>query len=277
MYISRKKFRPTWYVPASIAEDHRKKGDPLPDKIPPGPLNPLGEYALYLNMPSYLIHGTNKPASIGLRTTNGCVRLYPEDVKRLFDSTPVYTPVQIVNQPFLIGQRDGVFYMEAHASPAASDDTKLKKAYSLLRKIEMDSGRTFDWNEINKVVSQVRGIPVPISESHHGGATDVAKPIRLKHPEKLYGKPDVPELRTNAWYVMAALARDKVEARRLAAMINHQGPQIPARVLSGYGRHRVLAGPFDNLTKAEDAMKRLKIDLEIDGVLVDPAEKKPPG
>ena len=135
MDIRRKKFRPTWYVPASIAEDHRKKGDPLPDKIPPGPLNPLGEHALYLSEPSYLIHGTNKPASIGLRTTNGCIRLYPEDIKRLFDSTPVKTPVQIVTQPFLIGQRDGVFYMEAHAPPAASADAELKKS---LYKIEKD-------------------------------------------------------------------------------------------------------------------------------------------
>jgi L,D-transpeptidase ErfK/SrfK len=71
MYIERKKFRPTWYVPASIAEDHRKKGDPLPAKVPPGPLNPLGEHALYLSKAGYLVHGTNKPASIGLRATNG--------------------------------------------------------------------------------------------------------------------------------------------------------------------------------------------------------------
>jgi len=96
MYVERKMFRPTWYVPASIAEDHRKKGDPLPAKVPPGPLNPLGEYALYLSASRYLIHGTNKPASIGLRATNGCIRLYPEDIKRLFENTPVKTPVRIV-------------------------------------------------------------------------------------------------------------------------------------------------------------------------------------
>jgi hypothetical protein len=85
MYVARKATRPTWHVPASIAEDHRKKGDPLPAKILPGPQNPLGEYALYLSKPTYLIHGTNKPASIGLRATNGCIRLYPEDVKKLTD------------------------------------------------------------------------------------------------------------------------------------------------------------------------------------------------
>jgi L,D-transpeptidase ErfK/SrfK len=89
MYVQRKATRPTWHVPASIAEDHRKKGDPLPAKVLPGPQNPLGEYALYLSKSGYLIHGTNKPASIGLRATNGCIRLYPEAVKKLYENTPV--------------------------------------------------------------------------------------------------------------------------------------------------------------------------------------------
>ena len=274
MVIMRKKFRPTWYVPASIAEDHRKKGDPLPDKIPPGPLNPLGEHALYLNKSSYLVHGTNKPASIGLRTTSGCIRLYPEDIKRLFESTPVTTPVRIVNQPFLIGQRDGVVYMEAHTPPAASGNAELKKAYAKLKKIEKRSGHAFDWNKVKEIVSEVRGIPVPVSEIRPGGITGVTETIRLRHPDKLYGKPEVPELKTDAWYVMAAVLPDKVEAQRLAAMINHQGPQIPARVLSAIGRHRVLAGPFNNISEAKDAVKRLKIDLEIYGILVEPKQKK---
>ena len=88
MYIVRKTFRPTWYVPASIAEDHRKKGDPLPAKIPPGPLNPLGDHALYLSRSSYLIHGTNKPASVGLRATNGCIRLLSGRHRETFRKHP---------------------------------------------------------------------------------------------------------------------------------------------------------------------------------------------
>jgi L,D-transpeptidase ErfK/SrfK len=80
MRVERKAARPTWYVPASISEDHKKKGDPLPSEVPPGPLNPLGEWALYLSKSGYLIHGTNKPASIGLEASNGCIRLYPENV-----------------------------------------------------------------------------------------------------------------------------------------------------------------------------------------------------
>jgi L,D-transpeptidase ErfK/SrfK len=270
MYVKRKKLRPTWYVPAPIAEDYRKKGDPLPPKVPPGPLNPLGEHALYLSEPEYLVHGTNKPASIGLRATNGCIRLYPEDIKRLFENTPVKTPVRIVNQPYLIGQRDGIIYLEAHKPFEESGTAELKKAYAKLRNIEKKSGHTLDWEKVKAAVAEARGIPVPISEISHGSAKDVTETIKLKHPGNLYGKPEIPELKTDAWYVLAATLRDKVDALRLAAIINHQGPQIPARVLSKGDRHRVLAGPFNNMSEAKDAAKRLKIDLEIDGILIEP-------
>jgi L,D-transpeptidase ErfK/SrfK len=269
MYVNRKKFRPTWYVPASIAEDHRKKGDPLPPNVPPGPLNPLGEHALYLSMSGYLIHGTNKPASIGLRATNGCIRLYPEDIKRLYEVTPVKTPVKVVNQPYLVGQRDGIVYLEAHTPFEESGTSELKKAYAKLKKIEKKSGHALDWQKIKKTVAEARGFPVPISVIIPGSEKDITKTIKLMHPDRLYGKPEVPELKTDAWYVLAGVLREKADAQRLAAIINHQGPQIPARVLSKGDRHRVLAGPFDNKSEARDAAKRLKIDLEIDGVLVE--------
>jgi L,D-transpeptidase ErfK/SrfK len=273
MHITRKKFQPTWYVPASIAAEHRKKGDPLPARVPPGPLNPLGEHALYLSQAGYLIHGTNKPASIGLRATNGCIRLYPEDIKQLFDTTPVKTKVKIINQPYLTGRRNGMVYLEAHRPFEESSIAELKKVYTKLRKIETDTGHALDWDKVEKVLAETRGIPVVVSAIGAGGETTVEETIRLRHPYELYGQPQVPEFRTDAWYVLAATLRDKVEARRLAAILNHQGPQIPARVLSKSGRHRVLAGPFDNKGEAENASKRLRIDLEIDGILVAPEQQ----
>jgi L,D-transpeptidase ErfK/SrfK len=273
MYVKRKKIRPTWYVPASIAEDHRKKGDPLPAKVPPGPLNPLGDYALYLSKSGYLVHGTNKPASIGLRATNGCIRLYPEDIERLFENAPVKTPVRIVNQPYLVGQRDGIIYLEAHTPFEGSGTAELKKAYAKLRNIEKKSGHALDWKKVGKVIGEARGFPVPIFDINQGGEKVVAETTKLWHPGKLYGKPEIPELKTDAWYVLAATLRDKVDALRLAEIINHQGPQIPARVLSDSDSHRVLAGPFNNMSEAKDAVKRLKIDLEIDGILVEPVKE----
>jgi L,D-transpeptidase ErfK/SrfK len=267
MYVTRKKHRPTWYVPASIAADHRKKGDPLPRSVPPGPLNPLGEYALYLSEAGYLIHGTNKPASIGLRASNGCIRLYPEDIERLFKKTVVKTRVHIVNQPYLVGQRDGVVYLEAHTPFEESGTANWKQVYAKLQKIEKRSGNPLDWQKVRQVVLDARGFPVPISAPRPGHDTAAADIIRLRHPGQLNGQPVIPEFQTDAWYVLAASLRDKVDALRLAAIINHQGPPIPARVLSKGGRHRVLAGPFDDRRAAKDAAKRLKIDLELDGVL----------
>ncbi|HJW30502.1 MAG TPA: L,D-transpeptidase family protein [Saprospiraceae bacterium] len=274
MYVERKATRPTWHVPASIAKDHRKKGDPLPAAVLPGPQNPLGEYALYLSKSGYLIHGTNKPASIGLRATNGCIRLYPEDVKKLYENTPVKTPVYIVNQPYLIGQRNGVVYMEVHAPPKDLDAVEFDKIYTKLRNIEKESGRTLEWSKVKKVLAEARGIPVPIFEIRQGSGKGVAETIEVKHPDELYGRPEIPELKTDAWSVLAADVRDEIDAVRLSAIINHQGPQIPARVLSKNDSYRVIAGPFNDIREAKDAAKRLKIDLEIDGKLIEPDKKK---
>jgi len=274
MYVARKATRPTWHVPASIAKDHLKKGDPLPAKVLPGPQNPLGEYALYLSKLTYLIHGTNKPASIGLRATNGCIRLYPEDVKKLYENTPVKTPVSIVNQPYLLGQCNGVVYMEVHAPPEDLDAAEFDKIYMKLRNIEKESGRKLDWSRVKEVLAEARGIPVPIFEIRQGGERGTVKTVEVKHPEKLYGKPEVPELQMEAWYVLAADLRDEMEALRISAMINHQGPQIPARVVSKSDSYRVMAGPFNDMGEAKDAAKRLKIDLEIDGILIEPVKKR---
>jgi L,D-transpeptidase ErfK/SrfK len=273
MHVARKAVRPTWHVPASIAEEHRKKGDILPAAVPPGPENPLGEYALYLSKSGYLIHGTNKPASIGLTATNGCLRLYPENVKILFDDTPVKTPVLIVNQPYLIGQRNGVLYLEAHSPLEGSSALELKKLHAKLRAIEKKAGRGLDWKKVNDVQAAARGVPVPIFELRQGSEIEAAKPVELEHPEILYGKPEIPALKLRAWYVLAADVPDKIEAQRIAAIINHQGPQIPARVFQKSDSYRVIAGPFDDDSEAKKAAKRLKIDLEIDGIVIEPFKK----
>lgn len=274
MRVVRKAVRPTWHVPASIAREHREKGDILPATVPPGPENPLGEYALYLSKSGYLIHGTNKPASIGLTATNGCMRLYPENVKMLFDDTPVKTPVLIVNQPYLIGKRNGVLYLEAHAPLDESGVLALKKLHAKLRAVEKGAGRRLDWKKVKEVQAEARGIPVPIFELRQGSEIKAAKPVEVEHPERLYGKPEVPALKLHAWYVLAADVPDKIQAQRIAAIINHQGPQIPARVFEKSDNYRVIAGPFNDGGEAKEAAKRLKIDLEIDGIVIEPVKNE---
>ncbi len=112
---------PHWYVPWSVQQEHRKAGNPLPSIVPPGPENPLGRHVLQLNMPGYLIHGTNKPWGVGMRVSHGCVRLYPENIELLYSLVMPGETVHLVNQPYLLGQKDGQVYMEAHA--VLEDDT----------------------------------------------------------------------------------------------------------------------------------------------------------
>ena len=112
--VVNKLYNPTWQPPASIIKEHALKGEPLPTKVPLGPLNPLGEFAIYLSTPGYLIHGTNRPGGIGLRTTSGCIRLFPEDIKSLYNLVTIGTPVKIVHEPYKIGIRNRNLYIEAH-------------------------------------------------------------------------------------------------------------------------------------------------------------------
>jgi L,D-transpeptidase ErfK/SrfK len=114
---------PSWWVPASVRQEHAEMGDPLPSVVPPGPDNPLGTRVLKLDMPGYLIHGTNQPYGVGMRVSHGCVRLYPENIEYLYTLIGVGEVVTILNEPFQIGSKDGVLYFEAHAP--LEDDTRL--------------------------------------------------------------------------------------------------------------------------------------------------------
>ena len=112
--ITNKKKDPSWRPPESIRKEHAEKGDPLPRVVPAGPNNPLGAYAMRLGMPSYLIHGTNKPLGVGMRVSHGCIRMLPEDIEHLFAQLPVGTQVNIVNQPVKAGWYGGKLYLEVH-------------------------------------------------------------------------------------------------------------------------------------------------------------------
>lgn len=114
---------PSWWVPASVRREHAEMGDPLPSVVPPGPDNPLGTRVLKLNMPGYLIHGTNQPYGVGMRVSHGCVRLYPENIEFLYALVEIGEVVTIMNEPYQMGSKDGALYFEAHAP--LEDDTVL--------------------------------------------------------------------------------------------------------------------------------------------------------
>ena len=160
--IVRKSVDPTWYPPDSIRERRAEEGEILPAVVPPGPDNPLGGYALYLGLPGYLIHGTNRPWGIGMRVSNGCIRLYPEDIEALFAQVPVDTRVRIVREPYLVGERDGVPVLQAFRPP---DDAPVEESYTPLMEdlVRRYPRGTVDLAKALQVAKEKRGVPAPLA------------------------------------------------------------------------------------------------------------------
>lgn len=157
---------PSWTPPDSIHAEAREDGRYLPRVVPPGPDNPLGEYALRLSLPGYLIHGTNKPYGVGMRVTHGCIRMYPEDIEALFPRVSVGTPVTILNEPVKVGWSGGALYVEVHAPLEEHDGGE---AHLLVLAHERVAAATRErpvsWSEgkLEKAVRERTGIPVRVS------------------------------------------------------------------------------------------------------------------
>ncbi|HEY3659350.1 MAG TPA: L,D-transpeptidase family protein [Steroidobacteraceae bacterium] len=167
---------PAWVVPKSVRDEHAEDGEKLPAVVPAGPDNPLGQYMFRLSWPSYLIHGTNKPYGVGMRSSHGCMRLYPEDIAVFFDLIPIGTKVTVVNQPYLFGSRDGTLYLQAYA--VMEDDSrdwgknrKRLLAHLLspkLRKEVSEQDNGIDWQRVGDLAHSPRAVPVPVSGGHDG-------------------------------------------------------------------------------------------------------------
>lgn len=89
--IVRKKVGPDWTPTPSQLQR-------FPDwhYMPPGPANPLGTHAMYLEWPAYLIHGTQDTRKIGRRSSDGCIGLYNTAIAELFALTPIGTQVRLI-------------------------------------------------------------------------------------------------------------------------------------------------------------------------------------
>ncbi|MGH7986217.1 MAG: L,D-transpeptidase family protein [Candidatus Binataceae bacterium] len=114
--VTAKVKNPTWVVPQDIYEEHLER-DGEAEHVVYGddPDNPLGHFKLELSLPEYAIHGTNVPWGVGMEVSHGCIRLYPEDIDRLFHKIKVGTPGLIVYQPVKFGWRGNALYVEVHS------------------------------------------------------------------------------------------------------------------------------------------------------------------
>ena len=176
--IVSKRKGPVWTPPESVRKEHKADGDVLPARVPAGPDNPLGAFAMNLGWPSYLMHGTNKPAGVGMRASHGCIRLYPEDIATLFRTVAVGTKVTVVNQPLLYRWQGDRLYVqsyppeETHTGAVHADEPKAvaqaprfnDALYDELWQSAKPRAAYLDVPLAEQVVNQARGIAVPVSQ-----------------------------------------------------------------------------------------------------------------
>ncbi|MCP5251692.1 MAG: L,D-transpeptidase family protein [Nitrosomonas sp.] len=170
--ITAKTENPVWIPTPSIHKEYARNGNPLPAVVPPGPDNPMGTHVMRLGWPAYAIHGTNKPPSIGMRGSFGCIRMYPEDIASIFQHVPVGTPVRVVNQPRLFGWRGDALYLQTY--PILEDDKRnhgqrlsvLLKAARAVIKAQINARPHAEINTalLDEVVQYPRATPIPVTQ-----------------------------------------------------------------------------------------------------------------
>jgi L,D-transpeptidase ErfK/SrfK len=179
-HVTQKQKDPTWYPPESVRKEHEAAGDPLPARVPPGPDNPLGAYAMRLaaGNGTYLIHGTNNPIAVGLPVTHGCIRMYPDDVAALFPLIPVGTPVRLINDPVKVAWVDGELLLEAHPPVDAqgqSFEPNIDQFSQLLQAAVGDTTVAIHWDYAREVLQKANGVIATVGlEADNPDAPDSA-------------------------------------------------------------------------------------------------------
>ena len=192
---------PAWYPPQSVRDEHAADGDPLPRIVPPGPDNPLGTRALRLGIPGYLIHGTNRPAGVGMRVSHGCIRMFPEDIEFVFQHVRVNVPVRIINAPVKLGWDGEELVAEIHPLLESSQKSLVEGSPQQVEKLDADTealdvtepskdpltqvteqfitvtserAGELDWDAIELLVERSDGIPETVGTSIKNAATSAA-------------------------------------------------------------------------------------------------------
>ena len=169
--VERKQEAPSWTPTPNTRREYAKRGESLPAFVPAGPDNPMGLYAIYIGR-LYAIHGTNANFGIGLRVSQGCIRLRNDDIKYLFDNVPVGTRVQIIDQPVKYTvEPDGSRWVEVH-EPLSRNRTEYESDNKVPLPItpalrSFAQGEGVDGSRARGALERRSGMPVNISTSHN--------------------------------------------------------------------------------------------------------------
>lgn len=154
--IVRKARNPTWFVPKSIQNEMRKKGQPVKTIVPPGKDNPLGRYALYTTMEGVLIHETIWPTTVYQWRSHGCIRVNPEVMEEFFDQVEPGMTGEIIYQPVSVAvQEDRVFLQvgrDIYGKLSAIDRHVEAEIH------ERGLSDTVDWAKVHDVLKKKKGL-----------------------------------------------------------------------------------------------------------------------
>lgn len=167
--VERKQEAPSWTPTANTRREYASRGESLPAFVPAGPDNPMGLYAIYIGK-LYAIHGTNANFGIGLRVSQGCIRLRNDDIEHLFQNVPVGTRVQIIDQPVkTTTEPDGSRWIEVHEPLSRNraeyeSDRKVPLPITPVMRSFM-SGEGVDVHRVSEALERRSGMPVNISHN----------------------------------------------------------------------------------------------------------------
>lgn len=168
---------PGWFMPKSIQAERRQEGETdFPTYFPPGPDNPMGMLAIQLGFSGIFIHGTNRPWGVGMRTSHGCLHLYPEDAAMVFPLISAGIPARVIDEPVMVGIRAGQLVVASY-EPVMEYDTTTNLSTRTMMALSpwLDeqintTGHSYqvDWNRVQNITETVNVVPLSIAP---GGAT----------------------------------------------------------------------------------------------------------
>lgn len=187
---------PSWFVPKSIQAEHlRDDGVEMPEYFPPGPNNPMGMLAMRTGFPGIYIHGTNRPWGVGMRTSHGCIHLYPEDAAEIFPGLSVGTPVRVINEPLVTGNDRGRLVMASfepvdeyprrHVEPVFKV-TEALQAFLPANKVLGGLG-LIDWSRVDRLVNQPQPVPTALTKDQPDLDTRLGKLEAMPYDWPPYG------------------------------------------------------------------------------------------
>jgi lipoprotein-anchoring transpeptidase ErfK/SrfK len=163
-YISSKRKDPTWRPTTAMRQRYfDEHGKELSKEIPAGPDNPFGKYALRLGTSEYLIHGTNQRFGIGMRASSGCIRMFDDDIKWLYENVPLNTKVRIIEQPIKMSyESGGRRVIEIHSPLTIENIVQKNSITSGIKKFIGESDSV--WQKLTPMFDKPQGLAIELGQ-----------------------------------------------------------------------------------------------------------------